>query len=1088
MITYKDFLELQAGNYQKILKRWNYFLNTIDQYRTTDYIDEDICEICEVVNIIQETSENNTNILFNEEKKSLIIKLNIQEKLPDDFFKRFINLKGISIECEMKIPDEIFELRKLQYLAIRRWKSDSKIERIYKMDSLEYLVLEEGKLHDIPDEISKLKLLKVLILSDCAIKNISEKLYSLTSLRFLILNRNPISEITDSIKQLINLESLYLGKTLIPEVPAGIKELNKLEYLALWKTNITELPDWICNLANLKGLYLGNTRRLTFLPEKIGDLEKLEKLYLNNSGLIELPDSFGNLKHLKELLLADTDIHKIPKINNMLHLENCDLGDMVLERIPREFINEEIKIVTDEDYRIGEKGLNLSGTKLLCQPISLFTHEKDFIFAYYEEEKIHLNESKIVFLGDGESGKSHIIRRIYEEGNKVEAIPYQATPGIDIVPKQCVIGNEYMNLQLWDFGGQDILHSMHRFFLTDRTLYIVVINARDNTQNERARYWLNNIKSFADGCPVIIVLNKMDQNPSAGLNETLLKSDFPQIKAMLRMSALNDERDKFDLLNEKIFETVKTFDSYAMEFPVSWNKIKVALTEMQENYIEDKKYRKLCVDNGVEDAQIQDWLLEWFHDLGVSFNYRKKDVMLGGYMVLKPQWITNAIYIILFNAKGYAVNGVINKKDIVDLLQNPPKAVEKIKYNIAEIPYILGVLRRFDISYEIDRKHEFIPMLCDEDECAEAKEIIETKNLEYFMEYQYLPNNVLHKLMIRMRDDLQRNKIWLTGMILEGRDNHITAVVRIHDRKLEIFIRSNNSDVAMPKEYLAEIRGHLSKINKELGLEATDVIIYEENGKREEIKYDDLLVHLKSGRKDFFSTVLRKEIPINQILGTVESNMNYLQWLIKNKEQLSEEEIRMLLLKLSEISYADFENELVSCCIALQGNYLVKSKGDENDRNTYLRDMLKQSGKYIVHDQTLNGISPGGKTAGELDLKICISKGRGEQPLSVVEALNLSSIQSDYLKKHINKIYNYDTWGAKNNYLVVYANTKDFAQFCIKYQDFLRSFKFPIKVKNPVVERDIENYSEIRLYDSELERNGNTTIITHIVVNIEGDI
>ena len=27
---------------------------------------------------------------------------------------------------------------------------------------------------------------------------------------------------------------------------------------------------------------------------------------------------------------------------------------------------------------------------------------------------------------------------------------------------------------------------------------------------------------------------------------------------------------------------------------------------------------------------MQNWLLEWFHDLGVSFNYRKKDILLGG--------------------------------------------------------------------------------------------------------------------------------------------------------------------------------------------------------------------------------------------------------------------------------------------------------------------------------------------------------------------------------------------------------------------------------------------------------------------------
>lgn len=116
------------------------------------------------------------------------------------------------------------------------------------------------------------------------------------------------------------------------------------------------------------------------------------------------------------------------------------------------------------------------------------------------------------------------------------------------------------------------------------------------------------------------------------------------------------------------------------------------LTEMKENYITDPLYRKICCENGVEDEQIQNWLLDWFHDLGVSFNYRKKDELLGGYMVLKPTWITNAIYVILFNGREYSNNGIISIANIIELLKKPPRAVTDIMYNITEVPYILGVM------------------------------------------------------------------------------------------------------------------------------------------------------------------------------------------------------------------------------------------------------------------------------------------------------------------------------------------------------------------------------------------------------------
>lgn len=1080
MTRYRDY-RYEMDDYEfvdedKILANYENIVRC--EYNSDDFYE--ILSVCLELHVHYE--KKHTYVLYNEDLKKLYICWDVTG---GDEWKSCLEkcscLMKINISGCDEVPKEIYCFNKIKCLTLFNCRLDNDVEYIFNMTWLNTLVIERSKLDYLPDCVGKLNNLEYLSLMYTGIKELPETLGKLSKLRYLGLNGLDINDLPVSIYNLKHLESLFMGQTKLRELPKEITNLKKLKVLAIWETPLQELPEYIIELKNLEELYLGRTKGIKQLPEQIGKLKRLRKLYLDGTSIKGLPASFGELVNLEDLILSNTRIQKFPKMKRMPNLKKCRLCEMTLERIPEEFIYTDMEVYLNDNYR--EEGIIIENTKLLCQPISLFEHDKEFIRAYYEEEKIHLNETKIVFLGDGEAGKSHIIRRIYEEGQKVEAIEYQATPGIDIVAKQCRIGNEHINLQLWDFGGQDILHSMHRFFLTDRTLYVIVVNARDNTQNERARYWLNNVKSFADGCPVIIVLNKIDQNKSAGLNETLLKSDYPQIKEILKMSALVDEKNKFNDLIEKISETVKTFDSYGMDFPVSWNRIKNTLTEMQCNYIVDQDYRGICEENGVADKQIQNWLLEWFHDLGVSFNYRKKDVMLGGYMVLKPQWITNAIYIILFNAKEYAVNGVISKTDIVNLLENPPKAVENIKYSISEVPYIINVLRRFDISYKIDDEHEFIPMLCSDNEYEDVREFIENGCLEYFMEYQYLPNNVLHKLMIRMRDDLQTDMIWLTGMVLKSRGNHISAVIRIHENRLEIYIKSDNQDIIMPKEYLSEIREYLSNINRELGLVATDMIVYKENGMREEIRYDDLLVHLKAGRKEYFSSIMRNAISVKKILGTVETNMEHLQWLIENKDQLTEEQIRLILLNISQASYADFENELIVCCSKLQGNYLVRTEGDENDNNTYLRDLLQKSIKYAVYDQTLNGSSSRGKAAGELDLKVCI-KNDVEEPLCVVEALKLGNVNKKKIKEHIDKIYCYDTWGSKCNYLVIYVHSPNFEGFCKRYQKYLEQFQYPLEVETEVEEREKDSYTEIRLYDTVLKRHGKRTMITHVVVNM----
>lgn len=697
--------------------------------------------------------------------------------------------------------------------------------------------------------MSSLKVLKLDSL-ELNTENLPTSFSQLTELRLLSFTYTPIKVIPDVVQNFKKLEILWIGGTQVKELPQWISGLKELRILAFWRTGVDRLPSWIY------------------------DMDKMEALSFSNTSIDYLPEDISKLKRLNYIALDNTYITKLPKnLPVFSNLEFLDLSNLTLEEIPEwVFLQNLPFFINEEDYTHDERGILLFNTRLYHQPLSLFETDREFIRAYYKEEKVRLNEVKLVFLGDGEAGKSHIIERIKNDGALLRDFRKEVTPGIEISKLELDVNGENMRLQFWDFGGQEILHSMHRFFLTERTLYIVVLNCRDNTQDQRAAYWLNNIKSFADGCPVILVLNKLDQNSSAGLNETSLRNEYPLIKNVIKMSAKYDNKEVFNRLLDDIKRQVSTFDSYGMDFPKSWDGVKAALLEMENSYITDGAYRAICDAKGIKDRQIQDWLLEWFHDLGVSFYYRRMSEDLREYMVLKPQWITNAVNILIFNGHGCSANGIITRSDIEKLLARPPKSVVKgLSYTRDEIPFILAVMRRFEISYGINGEYEFIPALCDKNENPAAYDFYSDTSLEYHMEYSYLPDNVLHKLMIRMYNELNREIIWKTGAIFNGMSGMYSALIKIaRDSAVLIYVKSTNNHFAPPHIYLGFVRDRLMEINRELGLEANDVIIFKRNDKQEKVPYCSIIKRLKKGKYIYFSDEFEEDINIGDILRTVE--------------------------------------------------------------------------------------------------------------------------------------------------------------------------------------------------------------------------
>ena len=176
-------------------------------------------------------------------------------------------------------------------------------------------------------------------------------------------------------------------------------------------------------------------------------------------------------------------------------------------------------------------------------------------------------------------------------------------------------------------------------------------------------------------------------------------------------------------------------------------------------------------------------------------------------------------------------------------------------------------------------------------------------------------------------------------------------------------------------------------------------------------------------------------------------------------------------------------DDLLAACLKLQRN-VTFSHTSEDQRNDFIRDILETSGYssgYEVRDQTRQGKSATGKNSGEVDLLV-YRKGR---PISVIEALNLTSLDSAYLSKHIDKIFTYDTAGNRINYILSYVTITDFSGFWDKYINFVTNYKYPFPLKNIDTQvQDNYNYSDLRYLITSHNQNGYHTMLYHICVKM----
>ena len=112
------------------------------------------------------------------------------------------------------------------------------------------------------------------------------------------------------------------------------------------------------------------------------------------------------------------------------------------------------------------------------------------------------------------------------------------TVGIDItnwtVDKQ---EKGRVTFSVWDFAGQTVFYNTHQFFLTNRSLYLLLWNIRLGFEHSGLPFWLSSIACHAPQAPVFIVGTHVDEVPSWDLPLDQLRSRFSQISDCVAVSS-----------------------------------------------------------------------------------------------------------------------------------------------------------------------------------------------------------------------------------------------------------------------------------------------------------------------------------------------------------------------------------------------------------------------------------------------------------------------------------------------------------------------------------------------------------------------
>lgn len=583
-----------------------------------------------------------------------------------------------------------------------------------------------------------------------------------------------------------------------------LNEQQQIIGLNLYSYNLTKI-DFLKALPNLSQLHLGNNQLSDISVLKT--LQNLNQLSLWGNQINDI-SVLRELKQLEILCLAGNEINNIEALKNSNNIKHLFLGNNQLKILPEWLleINSNITLET-KGVRIwfdidNQKGIYLERNPIEQPPIEIVEQGNEAIRAYFEQLRKEgtdtIYEAKLILVGEGGAGKTSLANKIINpDWQLIPETKSESTKGIDILSYQFPYKDKTFRVNIWDFGGQEIYHQTHQFFLSKRALYFLLTD--DRKEDTDFYHWLNIVDLLSANSPVLIIKNEKS-NRSRDIPEQELK-EFNNIKDTLATD-LSDNRG--------LPEIVKALQYYITDLPhigsplpKTWVKVREQLEQDSRYYIDLKEYFAICQANGFEKETDKLQLSEYLHDLGVCLHFQHdKASLLYKTLILKPTWATDAVYKVLDNDTVKNQAGHFNDQDLADIWQAE-------EYNTMR-GELLALMQKFKLCYEIPRKpqHYIAPQLLKDKTPQYNWQTNDNLLLRY--QYDFMPKGILSQFIVEMHEYIANNYqwVWKSGVILEKENTQAEIIEYYGKREIHIRVYGQNK-----KELLTIVSHELDKIN-----------------------------------------------------------------------------------------------------------------------------------------------------------------------------------------------------------------------------------------------------------------------------------
>ncbi|MDY6930641.1 MAG: COR domain-containing protein, partial [Halobacteriota archaeon] len=666
------------------------------------------------------------------------------------------------------------------------------------------------------------------------------------------------------------------------------KELKGLTSLDLSRNNLSDVS-FLKELKGLTSLDLrsNNLSDVSFLKE----LKGLTSLDLSRNNLSDV--SF--LKELKGLTSLDLSGNRIKAFEPWLAEKGLDI------RIGSEF---------------APACINLNGNPLERPPLEVVKQGNAAIRKYFidigEEGTDYIYETKLLILGEPGAGKTSLARKIIDINADLPK-EEETTRGIDVGTWQFPYtihdrGEKRIIANIWDFGGQAIYKATHRFFLSHRSLYAIVADARK--ENTDFYYWLHTVELFGEESPVLIIINEKEDR----------KRDLPYQKLRTRFDILQDKREvnfkkpdqRLNDLIDKLKYEISHLQHIGDPIPANWKKIRddIAEAEKTDKVITLQDYRKICRRHNLLDYKDQDMVCEFFHDLGVFLHFRDNDV-LNHIIFLDKDWILDGAYKIIDDPKLAEKKGRFTREDIENIFSD-----ENVHYTSE----IIAMMKKFYLVYE---KDNFIiaPQMLPYD--APDYKWDSKENIQFNFVYNiFMPAGIMWQFIVEMKDEIKDDLVWRYGAVLDFGDTQ-AEVMEVSEKNLvQIRVRGKRRE-----DIRAVIIRKIEEINRQFKKLETQKLVpcVCSDCKGSEMPHSfeyDTLINAKAARQQIRHLQCLNSFH-NVEIGELLSGIEFLE----KEKSISEKEARIKKIRIFLASSAELEKDRreFRIFISEQNNLLIEN-------------------------------------------------------------------------------------------------------------------------------------------------------------------